>query len=483
MIFSTKQLCRLFVFTFFISFVSSEIAAQTSPCGCWVPIDRHRLVMNVNVSPNVHAYGEWLPPDYNPGSSKKHPLIIHLHGNGAVAAPNVGNDPYYLCMALCDGLPMRMEDSNQYNGAIPVDRYHTVNGTTYTYIVLTYNYEAGANWQDVQAMINYSIANYPKVDRSRIYLAGLSRGSGLITDYMSSSLANARRVAAVVPFATCTGPNANGASNMAYAPARYWGIAPVSDNVCGGSASQSLGWANGINAANPSNPMGKATITPVYNSGFSHDIARVWDSDWKENGLTVLQWMLQYTSAAGGALPATLGKYDVYLRDKKVNVDWTTTVESNTNYFSIERAGADMQFKEIGRINAAGNSTISKTYAFSDLQPLKGNSFYRLALMNRDGVAEYYDTKKISARQFGIALSISPVPVQKTLQLSFDLEQAQRLSITVRDVNGRSMGSWNVGFNSGYNNFPINTEALSPGVYYLITQGDSFSETKKFIKQ
>lgn len=483
MIFSTKFLCRTLFFTLFISFVATEINAQVNKCpSCWVTIDRHRLVTNVNVSANVHSYGEWLPPDYDPASSKKHPLIIHLHGNGAVAPGNMGDNTYFLCMAICDGLPMRMEDSNQYNGTVPVERYHTVNGQTYTYIALTFNYEGGAGTADIVGMINYAIATYPKVDRSRIYLAGLSRGSSMIMDYMSSSLANARRIAAVVPIAGCSGANSSGVNNIVNGRVHYWGLTAVEDNVC--SPYNTMSWGQNIIAASPQgNSYGKYTITPVYNAGFNHDIARVWESDWKENGLTILQWMLQYTSVAGGSLPATLGQYEVFSKNKQVQVEWTSTLESNADYFMIERAGADMQFKEIGRVAAAGNSTSPKKYTFSDLEPLKGNSFYRLGLMNRDGTAEYYDIKKISAKQFGIALTISPVPVQKNLQLTFELEQSQRLNFVIRDVNGRSVGNWSANFSSGYGNFPINTSAMAPGVYYLQIQGEHFTETKKFIKQ
>ena len=103
--------------------------------------------------------------------------------------------------------------------------------------------------------------------------------------------------------------------------------------------------------------------------------------------------------------------------------------------------------------------------------------------MNRDGVREYYEIKKIANKFFGAVISVSPVPANKILQLSFELEESQKLNFIIRDINGRNLKSWSGNFSSGYASMPINIEGLTAGVYYLSLQGNSFTEVKKFIKQ
>lgn len=476
MILSTKNLFLKFIcVTSFVVGSLQELNAQVNQCpSCWVPIYRHRLVANVNISTNVNGYAELLPKDYNPNSTKKHPIIINMHGRGG-AGP--GDDPYWLCLAICEGLPLKIEDTL-------VNDFETVNGQTYSFIVLTPQYsEPNGNWTDLLGMINYAVANYPKADKSRIYLTGNSKGSSIILDYMSSSSANAKRIAAITPLATCNSSNSNGVNNIVSNGVRYWGLTSVQDNVC--TPNNTIGWANAIIAASPQgNPFGRLTVTPVYNPSFNHDIIKVWESSWTENGKTILEWMLQFTSSAAGSLPATLGNYEVILKDKQVITRWTTTLESNTDYFIIERAGPDQRFKEIGRVKASGNSSNPINYSFTDnTEVVKGTSLYRLVLVNLDGVKEYYDIKKIVGKQFGATISISPVPASKSLQLAFELEKAQRLNFIIRDINGKTIQSWAGNFSSGYLNMPISIEGFTSGIYYFVIQGENFSETKKFIKQ
>ena len=475
MIFFTKTIVfRVFVILslLFVSF--EELNAQVNQCAtCWVPIYRHRLVTNVPISTNVNGFGELLPKDYNPSSTKKHPLIINLHGRGG-AGP--GNDPYWICLAVCEGLPLKIENNL-------VNDFETVNGQTYSFIVLTPQYsEPNGNWTDIVGMINYALANYPKVDKSKIYLVGNSKGSSMIMDYLSSSPANAKRIAAVAPLATCNSANTNGINNIVSNRVHYWGLTSVQDDVC--NPGNTIGWANGIiNNSPPGNPYGKLTVTPVYNPAFNHDIIKVWESSWTENGVTILQWLLQFSSAASGSLPANLGSYEISLKNNQVLARWTTTLESNTDYFIIERAGPDQVFKEIGRVSASGNSSVPVNYSFSDNQLLKGTSFYRVYLLNKDGVKEFYEIKKITGKQFGATISINPVPANKSIQLSFELEEAQRMNFIIRDINGKSIKSWAGNFSSGYATIPITIEGLATGIYYLAVQGSNFSETKKFIKQ
>ncbi len=51
-------------------------------------------------------------------------------------------------------------------------------------------------------------------------------------DFMSSSVNNAKKVAAIVPLAGCNSSNPAGASNTATQKVRYWGIHCLYDQTC-----------------------------------------------------------------------------------------------------------------------------------------------------------------------------------------------------------------------------------------------------------
>lgn len=480
MIFSTKKMVFRTLSSF--SFLLLAASAVNAQCSCWgvYPLVKQRLVPNVYISPQVNGYTEVLPPGYNPNGNTRYPLIINVPGRGAAG---FGTEPE-LCAAACEGLGFKLEQTVPTgSGDFRFLTTVTHNGQSYSYIILTLQYKWGDQQSaaDVDAMINFALANY-KVDPARVYLTGLSAGANMVVNYMGTSVQNARKVAAVISVGLCMGANEAAARNMGTNNIRYWGLVGANDQQCG--------WGNTSNQANrvnayspPGNPMGKYTYF-VGPNGDGHIIwPDVQDKDYRVDGKNFSEWFIQFSSAAGGSLPATLDAYNIFSKNNQVLAEWTTTVESNTDYFAVERAGADLQFREIGRVAAAGNSTTRVSYSFADVQPIKGISYYRIALMNKDGVKEYYETKKITNKLNGTLITISPVPVNKSLQLTLDLDQAQKVNILMRDVNGKTISSWSSNFNAGYGNFPINTSALTPGLYYLQIQGEHFSETKKFIKQ
>lgn len=478
MIISTKTKMQriLFILFFFLPGGWQAVEAQVNQCpSCWQPIYRQRMVWNQNISANINGYVEFLPNGYDPYGTKKYPLIINFHGRDKQGP---GNSQESVCAAACEGLALKLE---QYRFPETV----VVNGVSYSFIILTPQYLGGSGG-DFAPMIDYAISRY-KVDPDRVYLTGLSLGASYIMDFMSSSSNNAKKVAAIVPLAGCNSSNPAGASNTATQKVHYWGIHCLYDQTC--PSTNTVSWANGINSYSPGNPMATADLTPVYNPGFYHDIfSTVYDINWKDLPDNVFhqhitEWMVQYSRSSGSALPAILGNYQVKLKDKQVLVDWTTTLESLTDYFTIERAGPDMQFRQIGKISASGNSSNPISYSFTDPLPLKGTSFYRVVLINKDGLPDIFEIKKITNREFGVNFSLSPVPAGKILQLSFETDESQKLNFSIRDINGRTLRAWSANFTSGSANLGINIEALSPGIYYLNVQGNRFTEAKKFVKQ
>lgn len=471
-----KTNLRAFLAISLLLFLSDAVMAQAvNKCpSCWVPVTRHRLVTNVNISTTIHGYIEFLPAGYQSNPTKQYPLIINVPGRGTRGS---GADDAALCYVACEGLALKIE---QFRFQTDV----TSNGQTYSFIVLTPQYDyQGETAADLEGMINFAVNNY-RVDLNRIYLTGLSSGANMIMSYMSGSSAAAARIAAVNSISVCSGSNDQGARNFANNKIGFWGMHGQFDTQC--SNGNTSGWSNRINSfAGGSNPaLAKYSFYSNPNQPDGHIIwPDVHDMDYKVDNMNISQWMIQYTKAAGGVLPAALSHYEVNTCQNQVVVEWTSTQESNTNYFEIERAGADLRFSAIGKIAAAGNSGNIHNYSFTDQQPLAGTSFYRLALVNSDGVKEYFDIKKVAFREADGLIRLSPVPATGLLNLSFELPVAQKLNFTIRDVNGRSLKSWSAQFSAGSGNLPIHIDALAAGVYYLQVQGTAISVSRKFVRQ
>lgn len=92
----------------------------------------------------------------------------------------------------------------------------------------------------------------------------------------------------------------------------------------------------------------------------------------------------------------------------------------------------------------------------------------------------------ISVENFSrnLDLNIFPNPVNKFLNIKFNLEEAQNISFKMYDALGRSIDSYNEKefFNTGNQQHQINVASLTSGIYYIEFKMEASSITKTFIK-
>lgn len=79
-------------------------------------------------------------------------------------------------------------------------------------------------------------------------------------------------------------------------------------------------------------------------------------------------------------LPVTLGSFDVKCNDGFADITWETLQESNSDYFEIQASKNGINYVEIDRVSAAGNSNESILYSYK--------------LLNRDGY-RYWRLKQV----------------------------------------------------------------------------------------
>src|SRR2546423_706876 len=152
----------LFVFIV-ISF--QALLAQTSCPGFPSMVEKKKP--NINIGSYIKGYLEYTPPGYNPIGTQLYPLIIYFHGVGEEGTGSSSD----LCKILTLYSPAYTEN-NPFDIPLPerIERHElpsvSLNGTTYDYIVLSPQYNqysyptAYPSAADVEAMINYAVANY-----------------------------------------------------------------------------------------------------------------------------------------------------------------------------------------------------------------------------------------------------------------------------------------------------------------------------------
>jgi dienelactone hydrolase len=323
----------------------------------------------VSMSSKTNGYYEYLPQGYDPDGTATYPLILFMTGIG-----EFGNGRSDLPNVLKQALPQYIK-----NGAFP--KSFTVGGQTHRFIVITPQFvkDPRPTAVDMDTVLNYIIDHY-KVNTSRIYITGLSYGGGLCWAYTGASSRNAKRVAAIVPVAS---PVPAGGDEEIYARSRV--IAennvPVwathnrydpSDPV-----STTIKYTDYINEAPAPNPLAKRSI---FNAAYHNAWTRTYDPNFKEQGLNVYEWMLQYQR--GTAPPPNAAPQADAGPDQELTLPASTATLSGTGTDSDGSIAGYAWEKRSGP--AGGNITDpdKKTTTVTNLQ--EGTYTFRLTVTDND---------------------------------------------------------------------------------------------------
>jgi hypothetical protein len=82
---------------------------------------------------------------------------------------------------------------------------------------------------------------------------------------------------------------------------------------------------------------------------------------------------------------------------KKVDLKWSTEIETNLSHFIVERSTDGVNFSDAALVFAYGNTTAKSDYAFADniSRIVEGSVYYRVISISDDGKTVYSDVRII----------------------------------------------------------------------------------------
>jgi hypothetical protein len=170
-----------------------------------------------------------------------------------------------------------------------------------------------------------------------------------------------------------------------------------------------------------------------------------------------------------GPLPVALVSFTAKAQENRtVNLDWTTSLETNNKSFLIERSKDLKAFEKVGEVSElAPMSNALKNYHLVDLTPFSGTSYYRLTQTDLSGKATAYPAVSVVLRDE--AYGVFPNPVVSDGQFSLRLDEPETATVGFYGSDGRSMPLQKAGIQSG-NLLLKTTGKLSAGVYVLTVE-------------
>ncbi|MBI5370419.1 MAG: hypothetical protein HZA79_00180 [Sphingobacteriales bacterium] len=179
---------------------------------------------------------------------------------------------------------------------------------------------------------------------------------------------------------------------------------------------------------------------PVYNTG---------------NALTASATVLS-------ALPVTWLYVNAAETNGKTVVNWATAQEINTEYYLVEKSSNGIDYSEIARVKAAGNSNQENHYSYTDKMNSSASAYYRIRQVDADNKYTYSSVVRISgALTQKIKLLQNPVQGQVRIQCA-----GEHMGATLRivDVSGRELCRAKILSPLT----TISTGHLKAGVYYIV---------------
>jgi hypothetical protein len=180
-------------------------------------------------------------------------------------------------------------------------------------------------------------------------------------------------------------------------------------------------------------------------------------------------------------LPVELTNFTVSLTDGISVLEWSTASEYNSHYFSIESSEDAIHFKEIGRMNAAGFSTVAQYYSFNDVNAVTSGAtriYYRLRMVDTDQTYQYSAVRWVDLEVSGIdeVMTIYPNPVHDAATIMLHAMHDQPAVQRTFDIAGKLIDERQFALNKGINFIELGNAGLLPsGIYFIqITSGSKF---------
>ena len=227
------------------------------------------------VSNNVKGYYLGLPARYD-STTKNYPVIVFLHGINELASSGKN-------LNSIENLGInRLLSQHTFPASF------NVNGKAFSFIVAAPQFKEWPQASDVNAFVDALVEKY-RVDANRIYVVGLSMGGGAAWDFAGDF---GSKVAAIVPISGASFAQEKRCANIASNKVAVWAFHNSGDKVV--SANVSKQFVDKIN----SNHAEPAAMLTTFDSNDHDAWTKATDPNYKENGMNIYEWMLQYSKTS-----------------------------------------------------------------------------------------------------------------------------------------------------------------------------------------
>jgi hypothetical protein len=184
------------------------------------------------------------------------------------------------------------------------------------------------------------------------------------------------------------------------------------------------------------------------------------------------------------SLPLSLENFTATLNNKKIVLDWETTMELNTSHFTVQRSTDGIHFEDDAIVIAEGTSAVLRTYSYGETIPMANNGilYYRLKMVDVNAGYRYSEVAvvRLANDQFQTGILVFPNPAVNQVRVTVPADwQNKTVSYSIYNTSG-SLVRQQVGV--GEQTATIQVADLPAGLYVIRSSNGNQGVAGKFIK-
>ncbi len=229
-------------------------------------------------------------------------------------------------------------------------------------------------------------------------------------------------------------------------------------------------------------------VTTQYGGGSLNDNLDLCDTGRPAGGMDT-NWgsadpTVTYCVHTAASLPVEWLSFEAQPGPQGVELFWMTAVESNNDFFTVERSAESVGFAPILVVDGAGNSDMPVEYRITDPTPPSGRLSYRIRQTDFDGKTSFSNQVEVTFEVEEASLRVYPNPARDVLNVDLLSNKQETVNIRILNLQGQEMQAERVEVQAGKTNWQGQIGSMAAGMYLLqvLRSGSSKPETVRFVK-
>lgn len=186
-------------------------------------------------------------------------------------------------------------------------------------------------------------------------------------------------------------------------------------------------------------------------------------------------------------LPVKLARFNGFKQNSDAVLKWSTAYETGSSRFEIERSENGNDWKQVGKVKAAGDAMTLTSYDFTDREVFANTSsikYYRLKMIDMDGKYEYSPVVAIGGNdKHSASFSVFPNPFTDHLSVNVSNAQAGNAKVEVYDLTGKKVFAQIYQVEAGDQVIKLDMPETEKGMYIMLIDVNGEKQTIKVISQ